>query len=493
MDIIDAETNPLLPPDPAVIEPQEPQQVHEPVSEPKPEPAPDVADTDHGHPEADPDAPTCRICLAGREEEAESGRLIRPCLCRGTVAYVHVQCLNSWRKTAPGAKHFWECAQCGYKYQLVRTRALGLANSRFAVGLSTMTLFTLLVFSTSLIFSLFLPSAWIDGSSTTVAKLVKDGTVAQDDAFYSWSYSSEFTNNFWKEAYSVMNELIDFYVPSAATEPPSSDTESTSYRYKRDEAASRKPDAQGQPQRKDRVSDRATRDSVRTGPFKSTVSVDQQSNTRERKTQLRPSEGDGNWARERKPSFLVRLLRRFFLGLAIVGAVSFATIGWVYTIPANWFRRRGRRAEGDDKTIYTIMIVVLLVVGIGRALWYSYKATTVLTTALLRRAETAILEVGSNEPIPLEDAEEPPLLAMLTRQNLRRTITRQFWVDRWWDLARFGRGVMEVVREALAQIPARQIVGIVLALLALWGGGAFQGNGGFAWGGGGLHVWEFRF
>jgi hypothetical protein len=32
-----------------------------------------------------PEEKQCRICLAGPEEEAELGRLISPCLCRGSI------------------------------------------------------------------------------------------------------------------------------------------------------------------------------------------------------------------------------------------------------------------------------------------------------------------------------------------------------------------------------------------------------------------------
>jgi len=40
----------------------------------------------------------CKICLGGEEEEDELGRLISPCKCKGTIKYVHLECLNRWRK-----------------------------------------------------------------------------------------------------------------------------------------------------------------------------------------------------------------------------------------------------------------------------------------------------------------------------------------------------------------------------------------------------------
>jgi hypothetical protein len=59
------------------------------------EPAPPAAEP----PEPEPtpaDAKQCKICLGG--EEPELGRLISPCKCKGTIKYVHLECLNQWRK-----------------------------------------------------------------------------------------------------------------------------------------------------------------------------------------------------------------------------------------------------------------------------------------------------------------------------------------------------------------------------------------------------------
>lgn len=35
----------------------------------------------------------CRICMEG----IESGKLISPCNCKGTVQYIHEHCLTEWR------------------------------------------------------------------------------------------------------------------------------------------------------------------------------------------------------------------------------------------------------------------------------------------------------------------------------------------------------------------------------------------------------------
>lgn len=36
----------------------------------------------------------CRICM----EESDNKRLLRPCQCKGTQAFVHKKCLETWLK-----------------------------------------------------------------------------------------------------------------------------------------------------------------------------------------------------------------------------------------------------------------------------------------------------------------------------------------------------------------------------------------------------------
>eukprot|EP01041_Mallomonas_annulata_P007985 gene7985-16340_t len=51
----------------------------------------------------DTDEPTCRICqMTGSETSGQ--RMIRPCLCTGSQAFVHIDCLNSWRSTSVTAE-----------------------------------------------------------------------------------------------------------------------------------------------------------------------------------------------------------------------------------------------------------------------------------------------------------------------------------------------------------------------------------------------------
>ena len=44
--------------------------------------------------------PSCRICFLSNEEAPDLPPLIKPCLCKGTMAYVHTSCIAEWRKVS---------------------------------------------------------------------------------------------------------------------------------------------------------------------------------------------------------------------------------------------------------------------------------------------------------------------------------------------------------------------------------------------------------
>lgn len=73
-------------------------------------------------------------------------RLFSPCLCNGTMHYVHRSCLDRWRASAPARSRF-RCDQCGYEYRVRRTAlssfldseagALAVAVALLAVAVQT--------------------------------------------------------------------------------------------------------------------------------------------------------------------------------------------------------------------------------------------------------------------------------------------------------------------------------------------------------------------
>lgn len=78
----------------------------------------------------DDDELQCRICFAG----PEAGRLFRPCRCRGSARYVHVECLNSWRAASVNRHSFTRCEQCGYRYRLQHLAAAQFLKSEVRGG-----------------------------------------------------------------------------------------------------------------------------------------------------------------------------------------------------------------------------------------------------------------------------------------------------------------------------------------------------------------------
>ncbi|GAA6031880.1 hypothetical protein JCM8097_003316 [Rhodosporidiobolus ruineniae] len=110
---------------------------------PSTDPIPEEADTTTTAPSED--APTCRICFAGADEE-ESGKLFSPCLCSGTTRYVHQGCLDQWRKVSRNQSAFYRCDLCKYRYRFRRTAVAAIVTSKITVTLLTTWIFFLLVF-----------------------------------------------------------------------------------------------------------------------------------------------------------------------------------------------------------------------------------------------------------------------------------------------------------------------------------------------------------
>jgi hypothetical protein len=79
------------------------------------------------------DERVCRICQCTEEEAPESGELFSPCLCRGTMRYIHHGCLDTWRKMSANASSNTQCDQCSYVYRVERR---GLAKFVRVTGVS---------------------------------------------------------------------------------------------------------------------------------------------------------------------------------------------------------------------------------------------------------------------------------------------------------------------------------------------------------------------
>ncbi|KAF8971408.1 hypothetical protein BDZ97DRAFT_1753228 [Flammula alnicola] len=255
----------------------------------------------------------CRICLDGVEAEKELGRLIRPCLCKGSISYVHLGCLQKWRNVSASKSAFFQCPQCHYQYRFARTRIVGLATNPVIVGGLSGLLFTLIVMMASYVTTFFM--------------------AAFDEPTYY--------NFFFVSPIEVAQDLV-----------------TAAFRILRD----------GQ-----LLEDAATYTTAK-GPIKASVP--------------RPP-----------PGFVKRFIRRFIIGLPLLGAgsivqmlVSAQALG-----PVQWIARyRGsrNRRNSSSRDIAALIVISLLLVGAIRALYKVYQFTEGLTKRALLRAEDAILEVN---------------------------------------------------------------------------------------------------
>ncbi|KAJ7103617.1 hypothetical protein B0H15DRAFT_812952 [Mycena belliarum] len=264
----------------------------------------------------------CRICLAG-PEEIDLGRLIKPCLCRGSISLVHIKCLQRWRNSSANQSAFFSCPQCHYKYRFARTRILGIATNPVVIASISAILFTLLVLLSSFITTYFM--SWFEEPT---------------DTYY---YRSSF---FYVSPFETAQELIR----AALRILEDGDGEDGPIF-----GQGNTPSAQGDPQ-------------------------------------------SGFSAPHSPPGIIRSFIRRFLLGLPIVGAGSIVHmllhIGFLSPLQMlARHRSNSRRRDSSSRDVVSLIIIGLLLVGVAKALVQVYSFTESLTKRLLLRAEDAILEV----------------------------------------------------------------------------------------------------
>ena len=98
----------------------------------------------------DGNEPMCRICQGATSDDPEpdpvhGARLIRPCNCAGSLAFVHLACLNRWRSTSTAART--RCDVCLFEYQVRRSSLADLLMSDLGAQIVTALLILLLVFA----------------------------------------------------------------------------------------------------------------------------------------------------------------------------------------------------------------------------------------------------------------------------------------------------------------------------------------------------------
>lgn len=89
--------------------------------------------------------PVCRYCLGNDNEEKNP--LVAPCRCKGSMRYVHTECLEMWRSL--GREALDKCTMCQYRYEYP---LFDVASSRIIRLIALMT-FLYLIDATTLFFN----------------------------------------------------------------------------------------------------------------------------------------------------------------------------------------------------------------------------------------------------------------------------------------------------------------------------------------------------
>ena len=124
-------------------------------------------------------------------EDPASGRLLRPCKCKGSSKYVHEGCLQQWRHADPGygKRNYWQCPTCGFRYRLQRMTWGRWISSTTSQIVLTVSIFLLAIFLFGFvadpIINLYLdPYSTISSAGKLGAKLEP---ILTDDGVTSWT------------------------------------------------------------------------------------------------------------------------------------------------------------------------------------------------------------------------------------------------------------------------------------------------------------------
>ncbi|KIL00263.1 hypothetical protein PAXRUDRAFT_821880 [Paxillus rubicundulus Ve08.2h10] len=256
----------------------------------------------------------CRICFDGDHADSSLGRLFKPCLCTGTISYVHVKCLQTWRLSSHSNNAFWRCPQCHFHYRFARTKAFGLGTNSVVVGILSTVFFILLVMLSSYVTSYFLTS--IEEQSLF-------------GATYFFASPLDVAQDLVRAAIRILRDQdilpLELEVPQLLREP----------------IPTRSPEP---------------------------------------------------------PSLLNRFVRRFLLGLPMIGVGSLfrMLLALPNMGPLQWIARwRGNRhRRGNDRDLAAAVIVVFIVIGAARTLYKVYGYTRKWAERFLTWAEDSILEVN---------------------------------------------------------------------------------------------------
>lgn len=110
----------------------------------------------------------------------DHGHLISPCLCKGTIAYVHEDCLQEWRYTNPKSENYIRCSNCKYEYKFQRMTWAKRLRSPVLSLLLTFFICITTVFLLGFIADPIL-DLWFDPVGTIADKVTSSGSAADEE------------------------------------------------------------------------------------------------------------------------------------------------------------------------------------------------------------------------------------------------------------------------------------------------------------------------
>ena len=140
----------------------------------------------------------CRICYGGEADEPECGPLFRPCSCRGSMAWVHMNCLDTWRNNSANPRSFYRCEQCHFEYKFGRVFAaydrftlVRFLQTKVAVHLLSLLALCMLVFSAGFVAKTFDSSlTWWDVIHCLNVQHIVYGSMATGlGSLFGWAIS----------------------------------------------------------------------------------------------------------------------------------------------------------------------------------------------------------------------------------------------------------------------------------------------------------------
>ncbi|KAG8698305.1 hypothetical protein FRC08_006006 [Ceratobasidium sp. 394] len=288
-----------------------------------------------------PEEKQCRICFGGAEEESELGRLISPCLCRGSIRYVHVNCLKQWRVTSQSSSAFWSCPQCGFRYALARTRALGLAASPVILSTASVVLFTIIVLLSSFLATWFVPD--VDSINEPVVH-----ERVRDDSFFGFGTIFISPLDYYTYSWNTASDVFKLAMRSFA------DISNTDDEFwNKDETKDNSVDDILDEKNVERVQGSID-------GFKNTVKVQKSKIPHQKRSRRKPRTPSSTFTR------IIRgFVYRFTTGLGVVGILSFLNLMFSFGMVAPLRLFGGNRGQRRGAANDTASLVVLIFVIIG--------------------------------------------------------------------------------------------------------------------------------